>query len=170
LVYLLVSWIPTLAQQGGRGAVSGALAAAVLNLGGIVGSAGAARLSDRFGAYPVVSASYFTGAALVLAIGLGTRFAADIYWFAAAAGVFCIGAQLCVVTLASDFYPVELRATGVGWAVGVGRIGAITGPLVGSLLIGAQSTHFALFAALAAISAAAGAAILAMGHCAATSA
>jgi MFS transporter, AAHS family, 4-hydroxybenzoate transporter len=167
LVYLLVSWIPTLAQQGGRGAGSGAFAAAVLNLGGIAGSAGAARLSDRFGPYTVVSASYFTGAALVLAIGLGTPFAAGIYWFAATAGLFCIGAQLCVVALASEFYPVELRATGVGWAVGVGRIGAITGPLVGSLLIGAQSTHFALFAALAAISAAAGAAILTMGHWAA---
>jgi AAHS family 4-hydroxybenzoate transporter-like MFS transporter len=163
LVYLLVSWIPTLAQQTGRGPAAGALAAALLNLSGIAGGLCAARLSDRFGTYRAMSASYLAGAAVVLALGLGTELQTSIYWFAAMAGLFCVGAQLCVLALASAYYPTQLRATGVGWAVGVGRIGAIAGPLVGSLLIGAPSTHLSLFLVIAATSAGAGAAILSMG-------
>jgi MFS transporter, AAHS family, 4-hydroxybenzoate transporter len=160
LVYLLVSWIPAIAQQAGRGPGTGALAAAALNLGGIGGSLVFGRLMDRLGSFRVVSVAYLGGTVIVIAIGLGTDLATSIYWFASLAGFFCIGAQLCVIAIASDYYPIELRTTGVGWAMGVGRVGAIAGPLVGGLLMRDTGEHDALFVVLAIASLASGLAVL----------
>lgn len=59
------------------------------------------------------------------------------------------GGFVGMYALATKIYPVEIRATGVGWAVGAGRIGAIAGPLIGGVLIGAglsMSVNFMLFA------------------------
>ena len=161
LVYLLVSWIPTIAQQTGRGVTAGMLAAAALNFGGIAGSVCFGRLIDRFGPFGVVGAAYVGGALVVLVLGLGTELAASIYWFAGSVGFFCVGAQLCVVAIASGHYPLQLRATGVGWAMGVGRIGAIAGPLIGGLLI-ATPGRASLFAVLAALSFACGVTVFVM--------
>jgi MFS family permease len=51
--------------------------------------------------------------------------------------------------LAAKLYPAEMRSTGVGWALGVGRIGAVLGPIVGGLMVGAQLPLPAIFAAFA---------------------
>jgi AAHS family 4-hydroxybenzoate transporter-like MFS transporter len=59
-------------------------------------------------------------------------------WLLAAsllAGVFSLGAQMCTVAFCASFYETSLRATGVGWAIGVGRIGAIVGPVMGGVLL-----------------------------------
>jgi AAHS family 4-hydroxybenzoate transporter-like MFS transporter len=164
LVYLLVSWMPTLAQQTGREAGAGTLAAAALNLGGILGSVCFGRLIDRFGPFSVVGLAYVLGSAIVVALGVGTQLSSAIYWFAALVGFFCIGAQLCVVAIASSFYPVALRGTGVGWSMGIGRIGAVAGPLVGGWMIGGPADHHMLFSVLALTSLAAGLMVLVMGR------
>jgi AAHS family 4-hydroxybenzoate transporter-like MFS transporter len=159
IVYLLVNWIPTIAQQTGRGADAAAISAAMLNFGGIVGSVCLGRLIDRFGSFKIVCAAYIGGAACVLALGVGTNLTSSIYWLAAVAGFLCIGAQLSVVAIAAEFYPLELRATGVGWAMGIGRLGAITGPLIGGLLLG-SSDYKLLFVVLASASLVAGLTVL----------
>ena len=56
--------------------------------------------------------------------------------FVFAAGFCIIGGQLTLNAFASNFYPAQVRATGTGWALGVGRFGSILGPLFGSLLLG----------------------------------
>jgi len=51
--------------------------------------------------------------------------------------------------VAARLYPVAMRSTGIGWAFGVGRIGAVLGPIVGGLLVGAKvpiSTIFSIYA------------------------
>ena len=55
------------------------------------------------------------------------------------AGVGIIGGQNASHALSSEFYPTRMRSTGVGWALGIGRIGSIVGPVVGGLLL-AQGT------------------------------
>ena len=162
LVYLLVSWIPTLAQQTGRAGPVSTFSAALLNLGGMIGSICFSRIADRTGPFTVVSPAYAIGAAVVCGVGLATDLAASIYWFAALVGFFCIGAQLCVVAIASEMYPLELRATGVGWAMGIGRLGAISGPLVGGLLMHNDGGHRLLFILLAATSLGCALAVIAM--------
>jgi AAHS family 4-hydroxybenzoate transporter-like MFS transporter len=150
LVFLLVSWVPALAVKAGHSASSGAVAAALLNLGGIVGSVAFGRVADRRGSYGVVAAAYLVGAAGFLLIGIGDGARASIFVFSACAGLFCIGAQMCTVAIAAHLYPSSLRATGIGWAIGVGRIGAVAGPLIGGAVIGDQGVSLRLPLLLAA--------------------
>jgi len=51
------------------------------------------------------------------------------------AGMGVIGAQVGVTALASITYPVAMRATGLGWALGVGRVGSIVGPTIGGIML-----------------------------------
>jgi AAHS family 4-hydroxybenzoate transporter-like MFS transporter len=53
----------------------------------------------------------------------------------ACAGVGIIGGQNASHALSSEFYPTHIRSTGVGWALGIGRIGSIVGPVLGGLLL-----------------------------------
>ena len=66
------------------------------------------------------------------------------------AGFCVVGGQIGANALAAAFYPTSLRATGVGWALGIGRIGSIIGPLVGGLLLAAKWSAAAVFLAAAA--------------------
>ena len=51
------------------------------------------------------------------------------------AGFGVVGAQIGMNALAAGLYPTAIRSTGVGWALGVGRIGSIIGPLAGGILL-----------------------------------
>ncbi|HTK34055.1 MAG TPA: MFS transporter [Caulobacteraceae bacterium] len=135
LVFFLVSWIPSIAVAETASPSMGAMAAAVLNFGGIAGALVIGRLIDRFGAFAVVGSAYVLGACGMMAIGLGPDARASVFMFSLVGGFFGMGAQLCVVAIAADFYPLTLRATGVGAAMGAGRFGAITGSLVGGALL-----------------------------------
>jgi AAHS family 4-hydroxybenzoate transporter-like MFS transporter len=73
------------------------------------------------------------------------------------------GAQAGLNALAADIYPTELRATGIGWALGVGRIGAILGPLAGGVLIAAGLAPGYLLAMAAAPVLVAGLAVILLG-------
>jgi MFS transporter, AAHS family, 4-hydroxybenzoate transporter len=163
LVFLLVSWIPALAVQSGYTLQSGVLAAAMLNLTGIAGGLTFGRLSDRFGTFAVVGAAYCTGGIGVALLALTGLASMSIFAFAAIAGVFCIGTQLCAVSIAAEYYPAPLRATGLGWAMGTGRIGGIVGPLIGSMLLSGMHPADQFYWLVAAISGAAGIAVLTMG-------
>jgi AAHS family 4-hydroxybenzoate transporter-like MFS transporter len=52
-----------------------------------------------------------------------------------AAGFCIVGGQIAANALAATFYPTSIRSTGVGWALGIGRVGSIVGPLVGGALL-----------------------------------
>jgi AAHS family 4-hydroxybenzoate transporter-like MFS transporter len=51
------------------------------------------------------------------------------------AGFCIVGGQPAVNALAASYYPTTLRSTGIGWSLGVGRIGSIIGPVLGGELI-----------------------------------
>jgi len=65
------------------------------------------------------------------------------------AGACVIGGQGGLNAMAGDFYPPLVRGTGVGWALGVGRIGSIIGPLLGGLMLAAHVPTAALFSVAA---------------------
>ena len=134
----------------------------VLNAGSIIGSIVLARVIDRLGPYLVIGPAYLIGLVFVGLIGFvpGPLPLALANVFLA--GFFSIGAQVSAVSLCAAFYPTAIRATGIGWCLGTGRIGAIAGPVVGGILIGAGVATSGLFLAAAAASLIAGIAILAM--------
>src|SRR5260370_42094715 len=63
-----------------------------------------------------------------------------LYVMTFVAGAFSLGAQMCTVALCAGYYDTFLRATGIGWAMGIGRIGAIVGPVLGGVLLGGGVT------------------------------
>ncbi|MBL4801586.1 MAG: MFS transporter [Emcibacter sp.] len=144
-VFLLVSWIPAIAVQSGYDVKVSIMAAAVLNLMGIIGSLSISALSDRFIPHKIVAYAYTVGAVSIFLLLLLLDIESAIFPFAVLAGFFCIGAQVSLVPIASIFYPVDIRGTGIGFMMAVGRCGAIVGPLVGGLLIDGENAGFYLF-------------------------
>jgi len=138
MAYLLVNWIPLVARQTGVGRSAAVLGVAVLNLGGIIGCLTLGRLADLTRRPTLVLGwGYALGALAIASIGLSNGSASTLLLTSLVAGFLAIGAQICTVALCASFYETALRATGVGWSVGIGRIGAIVGPILGGLMLGA---------------------------------
>lgn len=94
--------------------------------------------------------AYAAAAALVAGIGFAATVSATVLMLTIfAAGFFVIGSQYCMNALAANYYPTALRSTGVGWALGIGRVGSIIGPVVGGLMIALGWTTDQLFTATA---------------------
>jgi MFS family permease len=75
------------------------------------------------------------GAAVMVALGFALGHVAALYFFSALAGILIMGGFIALYLLAARLYPSELRATAIGWATGVGRVGAIAGPMSAGLLL-----------------------------------
>lgn len=158
LSYFLLNWIPVVARQAGHDIQAAVLAVAMLNLGAIGGCVVLGRLADRFGQAPVIGTGYLLGAFAIALIGQVGESAALLLVISFVTGFLSIGAQMCTVALCASFYETRLRATGVGWTMGIGRIGAIIGPVLGGLLIaaGIAAPAFFLIAGLTSLGAATG--------------
>jgi AAHS family 4-hydroxybenzoate transporter-like MFS transporter len=91
---------------------------------------------DRIGPYGSLATVYLAGVLFVLLFGYSIDKPSWIMIFTAFCAGFCIsGGQKSVIALAAIYYPTPIRSTGVGWALGVGRLGGIGGPLlIGALL------------------------------------
>lgn len=137
-IYLLTSWLPLALEAGGMPPRDAALMNMMLQFGGIVGGVVASLLLSRFRMKLVAAmliCAFATSAfmafvklppaALALALGL--------------CGVGLIGCQTSINAMAGLAYPTPIRARGVGAALGIGRLGSITGPLVGALFLSLAS-------------------------------
>ncbi|MBB5853749.1 MFS transporter [Amycolatopsis umgeniensis] len=157
LVYGLNTWLPEIMRQAGYplGAALGLLL--TLNLGGVVGLLVAGRVADKVGVRPAVI-FWFLGAAVFLALLSVKLPAVGLYVAVFLTGGFVFSAQVLVYAYIGKTYPDAMRATGIGWAAGVGRIGAISGPILGGALLSAGIAYpwgFYAFAAVGALGAAA---------------
>lgn len=154
--YGLGTWLPSLMEQAGYDLGSALTFALALNLGAVAGSVVTAWAGDRFGAAPAAAA-----AALVAGIGLAVIMTTPpvgvVYAMLILAGVGTHGTAALLIAAVANHYPERLRGTALGWAMGMGRIGAVAAPQVGGLLLasglGVNSNFlvFALGAGLAAI-------------------
>jgi MFS transporter, AAHS family, 4-hydroxybenzoate transporter len=135
IIYLLVNWLPTILKASGASMRSAIFIGAALQLGALVGAFPLGRLLDRKGARLTLGVSYLMGAVCVSLIGLSSSSSLEMTAVAVfLAGFAIIGGQGVANAAASMAYPTEIRATGVGWALGVGRVGSIVGPLIGGVL------------------------------------
>lgn len=152
-MYLLTSWLPSVFTDRGWPMNDAIKTVSLFQLGGIAGGLAAGYLVDRWGPYPVLSAMFLFAAALTAAIGGMALEPWLTLVVVALAGFGVVGAQLGMTALAAAVYPTSARSTGVGWALGVGRAGAVISPTVGGLALSAGWSQPALFAAAAAPSA-----------------
>lgn len=148
-LYFLSNWLPTVMRDAGYSPGTAVIVGTVLQTGGVVGTLLLGWFIERFGFVRVLFVC-FAGAAL--AVGTIGTVAHALPWLLLVVfvGGFCVvGGQPAVNALAGHFYPTALRSTGIGWSLGIGRIGSVIGPLVGGQLIALNWSNESLFHAAA---------------------
>ncbi|WJZ17463.1 MFS transporter [Corynebacterium guangdongense] len=153
--YGLGTWLPKLMQEEGYDFGASLNFTLALNLGAIIGSVVTAWAGDRFG--PVRSGVVAAGVAGVALLGLlsGPPILA-VYAILVLAGVGTHGTQILIIAAVTHFYPHLLRGTALGWALGVGRLGAVAAPQLAGLLLGwglGPESNYLMFAIAALLSA-----------------
>ena len=135
LVYGLNTWLPKIMGEAGYSIKAGTGLLLVLNLGAVIGLLVAGSISDARGNKPTVLL-WFGLAAVFLAL-LSIKMDSTLLVYAAVllAGIFVFSAQVLVYAFVGHLYPPEIRGTALGMAAGVGRVGAIVGPLLGGALV-----------------------------------
>lgn len=152
LVYGLNTWLPQLMSSAGYTVSTGLVLLLVLNVGAVVGLIAAGILADRHGTKKIVLL-WFGLSALFLAV-LSIKIQSEFLLNAAVfvTGVFVFSSQVLVYAWVSQLFPARLRGTALGFAAGVGRLGAIMGPAVTGTLVAAGIAYpwgFYVFAAAA---------------------
>ena len=141
------NWLPLLLDQVGLNATHIAGINFAAQTGGLVGSMAGARII--MGQPPLRTAAlfYVPAALLVAAYAVPGANVPALAAVGFAGSFFLIGAQNILNATAGQIYPPRMRATGVGWGIGIGRIGGVIGPLVAGALVAAGWTPRAVFIA-----------------------
>jgi AAHS family 4-hydroxybenzoate transporter-like MFS transporter len=135
--YALQSWLPTVLTRLSYPIADVALVTSLTTTGGIVAAFVVGPAMDRLGYYAPLVIVYLAGAAFVALTGTTLAEARWMLLTVAFMAGFCVsGGQKSIIALAAVFYPAPVRSTGVGWALGIGRIGGIAGPLLFGMLLG----------------------------------
>lgn len=131
IAYLLTGWIPLVINAQGYSESEAAWIATVGHGGGMIGGVIASLMLARW-QWPVV-AVFATAAAFMMALlASGDWGAAMLSTLLLFQGVFTVGTQNALNGSAGATYPAHMRALGLGWALGIGRVGSVVGPLAGS--------------------------------------
>ena len=134
MVYGLNSWLPKLMNKAGYELGSSLTFLLVLNFGAMIGAVGGGWLGDKFNLKTVLI-SFFAVAAISLSLLGFKNSTLVLYILIAIAGATTIGTQILCYAYVAQFYPINIRSSGIGWASGVGRTGAILGPILGGALL-----------------------------------
>ncbi|MDQ8030473.1 MAG: MFS transporter [Bordetella sp.] len=147
--YFLTSWLPLLLKDAGFDARDAALVTSLFPLGGIFGIMSAGWIVDRFP--PIQSTALMFGAAALLAIFVYNGFHVPVLLciLVFLSGMTVSAATAAMSPLAANFYPTAIRATGIAWMFGVGRIGGVAGAYIGATLKGMGFGFDAIFGMLA---------------------
>ncbi|MBR9858009.1 MAG: MFS transporter [Gammaproteobacteria bacterium] len=148
MVYALGSWLPKLMSAAGYELGSSLMFLMVLNIGAIVGAVGGGWLADRFSLRAVLVSFFLLASASLVSLGYPHPMW-QLYSLMAVAGATTIGSQILLYAYVAQYYPANIRSTALGWASGIGRNGAILGPMLGGTLLALALPHQMNFLALA---------------------
>lgn len=157
LVYGLNTWLPQIMRAADFDLGNSLGLLMVLNLGAVAGLLFAGRVADRITAQKA-AAIWFVGSAVMLATLAIKLPMVGTYILVFITGVFVFSAQNLVTAFVAARHPAAIRGTALGMSLGVGRLGAISGPIIGGALVGAGIAYpwgfyaFALVGALGAVS------------------
>jgi AAHS family 4-hydroxybenzoate transporter-like MFS transporter len=147
-LYFLSNWLPTVLNDLGASVSEAVAIGSMLQVGGVVGTLSLGSVIDRF-SFRALALVYFIAVFAVGAIGQLGHSVVFVTMAIFVAGFCIVGGQIAANALAATFYPTSVRATGVGWALGIGRVGSIVGPLVGGALLTLKWSTGSVFAAAA---------------------
>jgi AAHS family 4-hydroxybenzoate transporter-like MFS transporter len=148
-LYSLANWLPTVVRGAGYSTSIAVLVGTTLQVGGTLSPFLLAWLIVRRGFVPVLTVTFGIATGAVALIGQPGLSLALLVSIVFVAGACVVGAQPSVNALSATFYPTYLRSTGLGWSLGVGRVGSIVGPVTGGWLIAQHWSTHAIFLALA---------------------
>ncbi|HZH58955.1 MAG TPA: MFS transporter, partial [Metabacillus sp.] len=134
MIFGLGTWLPQLMVNAGFGLGSGLLFLLTLNLGALLGSNIAGVIADRIGYRPTLVGLYIIAFLSISLLSVTTNFFAVIV-LVALAGIGFYGGQNVGNAYVSLFYPPSMRSTGMGFAFGLGRLGAIFGPVIAGFIV-----------------------------------
>lgn len=148
-LYFLSNWLPTLLRATGYSTGTAVLIGTSLQVGGVVGTLTLGRLIERLGFIRVLSACFVVACVSIALIGHVAASLPVLLISVILAGFCIVGGQPAVNALAGTYYPTSLRSTGIGWSLGIGRVGSVIGPVIGGQLIALQWSNGSLFFAAA---------------------
>ncbi|MBV7492520.1 MULTISPECIES: 3-(3-hydroxy-phenyl)propionate transporter MhpT [Pseudomonas] len=136
VMYMLLNWLPSLLLEQGFTKPQAGMVQMLFNIGGAIGSLLGGVMLDRCNGLKVVLFVYAGVLAALAGVGLSVGIVPmAIAGFAV--GLFVMAAQLVLYALAPPSYPTSVRATGVGAAVAIGRLGSVAGPLAAGQILAA---------------------------------
>ena len=138
VLYFIVSWMPAVLVGSGHPASVGITAISLFSLGGVVGCLAQGPLMTRFNARTLLLTELILYSALAVFLANWSENYLAVVVVSSLMGIVVQGAQAGFNVLATEIYPTHMRATGVGFAVGIGRIGSICGPMAGGLMLAFQ--------------------------------
>ncbi|HEY4029769.1 MAG TPA: MFS transporter [Caulobacteraceae bacterium] len=145
VLYALSNWLPTIITDAGMPMSAANAATSFYQLAGIVGALLFSFLCDKVGSRRVLPLIFLGASVFCFLIGAAGRNPSLVVGAAAAAGLFVVGGQSAANAFVGNFYPSHVRATGIGWALGMGRLGTILGSSVIGLMIEAGAQAHTLF-------------------------
>ncbi len=134
-LYFLMSWLPRLVVISGLDENIGRMAFSIFNLGGVIGIlllgvfSIQKHLSELVGYFILLSA-FIMSSYILLPVKEGFVMISCFF-----IGLFLQGGFVGLYAIASKFYPSNVKATGIGWAIGLGRFGAVIGPAIAGFMI-----------------------------------
>jgi AAHS family 4-hydroxybenzoate transporter-like MFS transporter len=134
MLYFVVFWLPALLRQTGKPVSAGMTAIMLFSVGGIAGSFIEGNFMNRWGAFPVLLTEFLCTTLLIASLAYSTSFPL-MMTITFVLGFVVQGAQGGLSAVAATFYPISIRSTGIGWCLGVGRIGSIVGPILGGVML-----------------------------------
>ena len=135
MVYALSSWLTKLMASAGYTLGSALTFVLVLNFGAMIGAVGGGWLADKFHIKWVLFSMYVLAAVSITLLGYKVP-TEVLFLLVGLAGASTIGTQIVTYAYVGQFYPMAVRSTGIGWASGIGRSGAILAPIVIGTLVG----------------------------------
>jgi AAHS family benzoate transporter-like MFS transporter len=134
MIYGLNTWLPNLMSKAGYPLGSSLAFLFVLNMGAIVGATFGGWIADHWNAKKVLVLFFIMAGISLTLLGFKAN-TVILYILVAIAGAATIGTQIIANAYVSQYYPPEMRSTGIGWSLGIGRLGGIVGPMMGGILL-----------------------------------
>jgi AAHS family 4-hydroxybenzoate transporter-like MFS transporter len=135
-LYFLQGWLTTVVTDAGYPQTTAAMVASMVQVGGTIGAFTLGWFVHKWGFVPVLTTCGVLASINIAMIGQPWIPLAMLTTVVFIAGVCVTGGQAAINALAATYYPTELRSTGIGAGLGVGRMGAIIGPTLASVLLG----------------------------------
>ena len=147
ILYFILGWLPALLRQSGMPVSAGLSAIAYFSAGGMIGTLTQGRVMTFLGTRTALLVEFVVCILGIASLARNTSATPIMLGTALLLGIVVQGAQAGLNALAASFYPTTVRATGIGWALGVGRIGSIVGPSLGGILLSLRWTPDQIFMA-----------------------